>query len=173
MSKEYDNYLEQHRGNVKKAYEWICKNLPVLPGLTVAGLFGVYEHDKSKDTPFEYQAYDAYFYGEKKTPEVEEAFNSAWLSRIHDNPHHWQHWVLINDDPDEGIICIEMPVFYVIEMICDWWAFSWAKGNLHEIFKWYDEYKDYIKLHDKTRSLVEDILDKIYNKLELEDEEDA
>lgn len=170
MSKQYDNYLEQHRGNVKKGYEWICKNLPELPNLELVGL-SIDMHDASKNDPFEYSAYDAYFYGEEKTKEVEELFNTAWLIHIHENPHHWQHWVLINDDPNEGTICIEMPYSYIIEMICDWWAFSWNKGNLHEIFKWYDEHKDYMKLHENTRKQVEDILDKIYNRLELEDEE--
>ena len=30
MSFQYDQYLEQHRGNVRRAYEWICENLPEL-----------------------------------------------------------------------------------------------------------------------------------------------
>ena len=30
MSIEYDNYLEQHRSNVYKGYEWIRHNLPNL-----------------------------------------------------------------------------------------------------------------------------------------------
>ena len=54
------------------------------------------------------------------------------------------------------------------EMICDWWAFSWAKGNLHEIFKWYDEHKKYMKLHTNTRKKVEDILGRIKEKLDEE-----
>nr|DAE02562.1 MAG TPA: hypothetical protein [Siphoviridae sp. ctmYS12] len=29
---------------------------------------------------------------------------------------------------------MDMPYNYIIEMICDWWAFSWNKGNLQEIF---------------------------------------
>ena len=56
-------------------------------------------------------------------------------------PHHWQYWVLINDNPEEGEVLIEMPYNYILEMICDWWAFSWAKGNLNEIFPWYEERK--------------------------------
>ena len=30
MSFQYDQYLEQHRGNDRRAYEWICENLPEL-----------------------------------------------------------------------------------------------------------------------------------------------
>lgn len=94
-----------------------------------------------------------------------EAFNRAWLMHIHRNPHHWQHWVLINDEPKEGTILIEMPYPYIIEMICDWWAFSWIKGDLSEMFAWYKDHESYIKLHNNTRSIVEEILEMIRTKL--------
>ena len=116
--------------------------------------------------PEEYDAYDKYFYGRNKSYAVVQDFNKAWLHHIHHNPHHWQHWVLINDDPGEGMVILDMPYMYVVEMICDWWAFSWKKENLHEIFSWYDEHKDYMKLSKNTRKTVEDILDKIKQKLE-------
>ena len=51
-------------------------------------------------------------------------------------------------------------------MVCDWWAFSWAKGDLTEVFKWWDEHKDYIKLHPNSRRMVENILDQIRDKIE-------
>lgn len=51
-------------------------------------------------------------------------------------------------------------------MICDWWSFSWSSGNLNEIFEWYAEHSEYIKLGVNTRKIVEDILYKIMNKLE-------
>ena len=89
----------------------------------------------------------------------------AWLMHIHRNPHHWQHWVLINDEPKEGTILIEMPYPYIIEMICDWWAFSWIKGDLSEMFAWYKDHESYIKLHNNTRSIVEEILEMIRTKL--------
>ena len=59
-----------------------------------------------------------------------------------------------------------MPYNYILEMVCDWWTFSWAKENLTEIFDWYNEHKSYMKLSDKTRKTVEDILDKKKKKLE-------
>lgn len=58
-----------------------------------------------------------------------------------------------------------LTINYIIEMICDWWAFSWEKGNLSEIFSWYDEHKDYIKLHPNTRETVEDILWELRGRL--------
>ena len=30
MSKEYDLYLQEHKANVKKGFEWIRENLPEL-----------------------------------------------------------------------------------------------------------------------------------------------
>lgn len=84
---------------------------------------------------------------------------------IHRNPHHWQHWVLINDDPEEGEILLEMPYCYILEMICDWWSFSWEKRSLFEIFLWYDEHRDYIKLHSNTRKIVEGILNRMRERL--------
>lgn len=171
MSIAYDQYLTQHKANVKKGFDWIRENLPEL-------VIGEYDyewqigmaHDASKTNPDEYEAYDAYFYGGNRSYAVVQAFNKAWLMHIHRNPHHWQHWVLINDEPDEGEILIEMPYNYILEMICDWWAFSWAKGNLTEIFKWYEEHKDYIKLHEASRRAVEINLRMIKEKLEEKDE---
>ena len=93
-------------------------------------------------------------------------FNHAWLHHIHNNAHHWQYWILNNDDPNKGEIILDMPDNYIFEMICDWWSFSWAKGNLYEIFDWYNERKNYIKLSDKTRKKVEDILEKMKDELD-------
>lgn len=114
----------------------------------------------------EYEAYDRYFYGNPSFKAKQE-FNYAWLHHIHHNSHHWQYWVLQNDDDGEEVL--EMPYHYVVEMICDWWSFSWSKGNLDEIFEWYEKHKD-MKLHPETRKLVEEILGRIKKELENEKE---
>lgn len=174
MSLRYDKYLTEHYNNVERGFYWFQKNLPeVISGcdsyedlrmqICVA-------HDMSKYEEEEYDAYDKYFYGREKTPEVKQNFQYAWLHHIHHNPHHWQHWVLINDEPGEGLVCLDMPYNYILEMICDWLSFSWKAGNLDEIFSWYDEHKAHMKLSDKTRETVEDILEKIKNKLEEEED---
>lgn len=59
-----------------------------------------------------------------------------------------------------------MPFNYIIEMICDWWAFSWKKGDLTEIKNWYDQHKDYIKLGKYTREYAESIIEQIVEKVE-------
>lgn len=170
MSQKYDNYLQEHIENVKLAFTWIQTHLPTII------LDGDYNHilenhDKSKYDPDEYDAYDSYFYGKNKSYEVCLEFNYAWLHHIHHNPHHWQYWVLINDDPENGIVALDMPYEYIIEMICDWWSFSWKSGNLYGIFDWYDEHKNSMILSDETQKTVEDILNKIERYLNKQDEQ--
>lgn len=169
MSRQYDLYLQEHKANVKKGYDWIKENIPELipdgMGLFLEHQIG-FDHDASKTQPDEYGPYDKYFYGGNRSRQVVDDFNYAWLLHIHRNPHHWQYWILECDDPDEGGIIIDMSINYVLEMICDWWSFSWSKDSLYEIFDWYDNHKRYIKLSEKTRKKVEDILDKIHGKLD-------
>lgn len=159
MSAQYDLYLQRHKENVRKGYEWLSTNLPQLFEDKPDSSWQInFEHDHSKTNPDEYDAYDAYFYGNNRSHAVMEAFNRAWLLHIHRNPHHWQHWVLINDEEDEGKVLVEMPYNYIIEMICDWWSFSWQKGDLSEIFSWYEAHSAHMQLAPHTRKTVEDIL---------------
>ena len=182
---QYEEYLTTHIGNVKKAYEWLKENLPdVIAEDNCVGEVAYYgnldeiiaKHDSSKynkvpdrdcyyELCCEYDQYANYFYGEK-TAEVEQCFDLAWLSHIHHNPHHWQHWLLQNDDPKIGLRVLDMPYVFIIECICDWWSFSWKQNKLDEIFNWYDTNKEGILLSDKTRKTLESILDKMKNKLE-------
>lgn len=171
MGYEYDLYLKQHKENVAKGFYWLRENIPEVAKLEYEWQI-CYNHDTSKTDAEEYDAYDKYFYGRNKSYQVVQDFNLAWLHHIHHNPHHWQYWVLINDEPGEGMKILDMDHNYIVEMICDWWAFSWKKENLFEIFSWYDAHKDHMKLSDKTRKTVEDILEKIKNKLPEENEED-
>ena len=165
MSYQYDKYLNDHKANVAKAFYWIRYNLPEL----LIGDYDYehqicYEHDYSKNDQDEYDAYDRYFYGGNRSYEVVYNFNLAWLKHIHKNPHHWQYWILTHDDPIADTL-IDIPHNYIIEMICDWWSFSWKTENLEEIFSWYDKHEKYMRLSDKTRKTVEDILNKIKEKL--------
>lgn len=171
MSIEYDIYINQHVQNVLNAAEWLRRNVDLdTPPMIDGHRTGLFNHDQSKWEKEEYDAYDAYFYGGRKTKEVKETFNYAWLHHIHNNPHHWQYWVLINDDPEDGTVALDIPYRYVIEMICDWWSFSWSDGNLYEIFDWYNKHKNRMILSKNTRELVEDILDQIKKKLDKNNE---
>lgn len=162
---EYNEYLEQHIGGVKKAFNWLIDNdILSVDDVTAAKAYkNINGHDGTKYSQEEYVQYAKYFYGEQ-TEDVVKNFNYSWLHHIHTNPHHWQHWVLINDD--DGTVALDMPKEYIIEMICDWWAFSWKSGNLYEIFDWYDKHKDKIMISDKSSEIVDTLLQSIHNKLD-------
>lgn len=168
MSIEYDEYLKNHINNVQKGADFFVNYLPEILydeqgkyiGCDLMDVCSM--HDNSKYSEEEYDAYDAYFYGESKSKKVINNFNLAWLNHIHKNPHHWQHWILIEDDPQtKDDVLIEIPNLYIFEMICDWWSFSWQKGDLNEIFNWYEEHKNNIKMHPNTIKKVEHALLKI------------
>lgn len=173
MSREYDSYLREHAKNVALGFYWIQTYLPeLIKKDEVAWTKYDYEwaiamaHDATKKEPSEYKAYDDYFYGNKQDPEVIKAFNYAWLHHIHWNQHHWQHWVLHHDNAVEGVEALDMPYPYILEMICDWWSFSWQNQDFKSITRWYDDNKDHIILSPKTRETVEEILSKIMNKVD-------
>ena len=161
MSVQYDDYLKQHRGNVQKGLLWFEEHLPyiqILEGVNHDTLLrAANEHDHS---------YDDYFYSGNRTHLVVNNFNRAWLRHIHLNPHHWQHWILVRDEPNEGTKALDMPPIHIVEMICDWWAFSWKSGNLYEIFEWWDKHKEYMILSPRTRNTVEAILDALKDTLD-------
>lgn len=184
---QYEQYLTEHISNVQRAYDWIKKNLPdVLDEhnyMTETKYLGdldtiIKNHDKSKykmipdkddyyELNLEYDAYANYFYA-KRTNVVKNDFDFAWLAHIHNNPHHWQHWILQNDESGKKIL--DMPYVFIIEMICDHWSFSWKTGNLYEIFRWYEAHKNTMILSDKTRTIYEDVLAKIMRKLDTQNE---
>lgn len=167
MSVKYDEYLKEHINNVVNGYDWIVENLPRWikeSGLTKED---VLNHDKSKYSKEEYDSYDRYFFGNNKTNQVKEDFDYAWLHHIHNNPHHWQYWTLISDNPKEDIKYLNIPLKYIVEMICDWWAFSWKDGDLLEIFTWYDEHRKGIKILENShnKSCIEGLLSEMWDKL--------
>lgn len=164
MEDEYLDYLKNHLFNVKNAFEWMKLSFEFEKGFISVVDNLIMQHDTSKfDYDNEFYAYMKYFYGDK-TPDVEEEFNKAWLHHIHKNPHHWQYWILHEDEG--SIIALDMPIEYIYEMICDWWSFSWSHNDLFEIFNWYDEHKNKMILSPNTRTIVESILDKIQENLQ-------
>lgn len=168
MSAEYDIYLHEHRNNVKKACLWLTNNIKI-PLEFVPDYYSedillkmVDAHDVSKFDPFEYDAYAEYFYGKKPTNEyVKREFDYAWLHHIRHNKHHWQYWILINDD--DGTVALDMDFYSVMEMLSDWLSFAVMKNDIREFLKWYKNHKNKMILSEKTRKLVELIVHKIQN----------
>lgn len=164
MSVEYDKILEDHSKNVRKAYYWIKKSLPeiLIDTPQVDYELMILLHDDTKTIPSQYKAYDEWLFG-KRTAKVESDFKYAKMEHIQMNGHHWQHWIYI--DGDGKIQALDMPYEFIIEMICDWWSFSWQSGDLFDIFDWYEDNKKKIKFSRNTRKTVEDILEKLNNAI--------
>lgn len=182
IEEQYNSYLTTHISNVQRGYEWLKDHLPEILSednyIEEISYYGdldeiIAAHDKSKynripdaekyfDLTCEYDAYANYFYGEK-SEETNKLFDYAWLSHIHHNPHHWQHWMLQNDE--DGLILLDMPYVFIVEMFCDHWSFSWRSGNLMEIEEWYLNHKDGILLSDSTRKTYETILSSVIRLL--------
>lgn len=190
MSLAYDLYLKKHVDAVRHNISYFMANISssvldeIFPGLNWYNtVINASLHDQSKYTPEEYEAYDQYFYQNgKNSAEGKLKFDFALLHHVRNNPHHWQYWVLIDDDGFDDIDghqvkALDMPDIYIVEMIADWWSFSYnnylealsdddvdrveAYKHLYEVFDWYNDHKDKdsIIFSTNTRNKVERFLD--------------
>ncbi len=116
----------------------------------IAVLWRGITHDLSKFRPDEWFPYVEYFYGKGGN---DEAFNGAWLRHQKRNPHHWQWWILQEDDGNT--VTMEMSETSTLEMIADWVGAGMAIHGKRDIKEWYAKNKDTIVLHETTRKLVE------------------
>lgn len=82
-----------------------------------------------------------------------ECFQEAWLHHQRRNPHHWQYWLLHNDDGTQTTLY--MPEEYAVEMFCDWIAAGIVYSGKKDVIKWYGRNKDKIILNEYTRKFVE------------------
>lgn len=126
-------------------------------------------HDWSKFMPDEFFPYVEAFNGEygykfeesthshhsdiQRHERTMAAFDRAWLKHQHRNPHHWQHWVLRNDNGTT--VPLEMPIKYAKEMICDWEGAGRAINGKADTLVWYTKNRDKIILHVDTRFWVD------------------
>ncbi len=112
-------------------------------------------HDLSKYLPSEFFPYMVHFYIQKKhdIEGEEERFDMAWLKHIHRNKHHWQYWVLIEDDEANHKV-MEMPDKYKKEMFADWRGASQAKGYGKDIRNWVSKNIVTMELHPNTKAWI-------------------
>lgn len=119
-------------------------------------------HDWSKFLPDEWLPYARYFYGSQPErdpidysyePGDAPAFDLAWLKHIHRNRHHWQWWILREDDG--GTKILSMPDRYWKEMLADWRGAGRAQGYGDNTLEWYAKNRHKMRLHLETRSWIE------------------
>ena len=121
-------------------------------------------HDWSKFLPSEWFPYVNFFYGEPKKDIRDETgyykpyntgdvkFDFAWLLHQKRNKHHWQYWILAQDDGKTMVFNI--PRKYRKEMLADWIGAGKAQGTPNTKI-WYEKNKDKMALHKATRLLLE------------------
>ena len=168
---KYLSYVLRHKWYV---FVECCKM-----GIPFAGIL----HDLSKFLPSEWFPYTENFYGKRihnccdyvhlwgnqcsfngsgigdgeQAPQCEDfatpAYTLAWLRHQHRNPHHWQYWILTQDDGP--IIMIEIPLRYRKEMLADWRGAGRAQGFSDNTATWYEAHRRKMILGLKTRAWVE------------------
>jgi len=122
-------------------------------------------HDLSKFLPSEFIPYAKYFYGDyginNKCPakwlsrtvmKVKNDFDFAWLLHQKRNKHHWQYWILREDDGDTKIF--EITNKYTKEMICDWDGAGMAISGKNNTEEWYLKNRDKMQLHPNTIEFI-------------------
>jgi hypothetical protein len=161
---EYKQYVIDHKERVSQFSSWLQKECPELFENVDIGVFNslIAEHDESKFSEEEFDAYARKFYGKQdingKPLEYVPGYEEAWKHHWMNNEHHPEYW--LGED---------MPLIYILEMICDWGSFSIASGNLNELIEYYynnaqeDEEKN---LSDNTKEIIEDILKHIKSVLD-------
>lgn len=123
-------------------------------------------HDWHKFLPSEWFPYAYFFYNSdgssrgvrdttgyyKPTDTGNSAFDFAWLLHQKRARHHWQWWILPEDDG--GIKILSMSDVSRREMLCDWHGAGrvWGKNNT---CAWYSANKDNMQLHPDTREWIE------------------
>jgi len=136
-------------------------------GIPMRGLM----HDMSKLRPSEFFPYARFFYDEKgkqkqvrdktgyykPTDTGDDAFDFAWLLHQKRNRHHWQWWILPEDNG--GTKVLPMPYHILREMICDWKGAGRAQGLDDDVRPWYLKNKDKMTLHPDSRTIIEPLIE--------------
>ena len=133
--------------------------------------FGLYKqglkHDLSKYSWCEFST-GAKYYLCYKSPNSNErdqiGYSSAWLHHKGRNKHHWEYWI---DFTSKGIITIEMPIKYVVEMFCDRVAATMVyQGDNFDFtapLDYYNKTRFYYIINEKTDYIIKDMLTHLAN----------
>lgn len=136
-------------------------------------------HDLSKFLPGEFVPYARFFYGKYPSLEnvhgdmrnriqvykedVARSFDLAWLLHQKRNDHHWQWWILTEDDG--GTKIMPMSINAIKELVCDWIGAGMAISGREDPWPWYQANREKMKFHSDTRRIIEMSLDAIHKKL--------
>ena len=120
-------------------------------------------HDLSKLRPSEFIPYARHFYGSikkgkdetgyyKPTNTGDKAFDFAWLLHQKRNDHHWQWWILPEDEG--GLVVLEISDKARKEMLADWHGAGRAQGTPNS-WKWWQKNNHKMTFGPETRKWIE------------------
>lgn len=122
-------------------------------------------HDISKYSPTEFWVGCKYYQGDRSPNNAEReatGISRAWLHHKGRNKHHFEYWIDYSLNPGEGMVGMEMPTQYVVEMFVDRIAASrnymkdaYTDASALEYYK--KGCHKYI-MHPKTAELLEKLL---------------
>lgn len=126
-------------------------------GMPIVGLV----HDWSKFLPDEFIPYARYFAIDRRDEKGDydvskaddDAFLLAWLKHQRRNPHHWQYWILIQDEDPTTVL--PMSNRYWREMLADWRGAGRTYTGADNTREWYLRNRDKMQLHPETRIGIE------------------
>lgn len=175
----YIKYFIHTRTYIKYLYSLLRHKYYVLLAGLKMGKISIWRlvwHDASKFLPIEFFPYARHFFGFYPSMEskiwlrhdypykgrtkhsVKKDYDRAWNYHQNHNKHHFQYWILINDE--DGTYPLEMPDVYVREMIADWLGASRAYTGSYNLATWLNNYMNPYceRMHKRT-------IDKIYKVL--------
>ncbi len=128
-------------------------------------------HDLSKYSLSEFIPGVIYYQGDRSPNNAQreaEGCSGAWLHHKGRNKHHYEYWIDYPTNKSEGLVGMEMPVKYVVEMFCDRVAAS--KNYNKEKYKDSDALDYFLKgkshyvIHPKTEALLFKLLKMLSEK---------
>ena len=128
-------------------------------------------HDLSKYSPVEFGTGVKYYQGNRSpnaAEREEKGYSEAWLHHKGRNRHHYEYWIDYSMKPGEGMIGLEMPVNYVVEMFLD----RIAASKIYERdaytdrspLRYYERGAAEMMIHPKTRKLLRHLLEMLAEK---------
>jgi hypothetical protein len=127
-------------------------------------------HDLSKFGPTEFVSSARYFQGTRSPIEAEKeeiGYSKAWLHHKGHNKHHWEYWTDFAE-PDGRVIATEMPINYVVEMVCDWIgagkAYSTNAWTQNSPLQHYTKMRPCRYFHPNTEKLLLELVNMIADR---------
>ena len=151
---QYKCYIEEHRTNVMKAFIEMtdCEELNYIfmdEYIYWSLMSRIENHDMSKYSKEEFDAYRKNFFPINQKENNKEAFEKAWEHHWKTNDHHWQ-----NRQDNKGLGLNSY--IAVLENVCDWLAMGYKFND--RPYQYYEKHKNEIKLNEEDRAFLEHII---------------